>query len=201
MDDGSGEAGGAGAGGGAAGVNLANADAERTLLRIKQKLEGVEAGEAGMTGLDWLGRRCSTPAGAALMLVQHSCGHGNLLGALLRPGTCAALHAQPPISRLPLSRTTPPGLAQARVRPVAWRGRCSSCCRMPRTPTPSAACTSGEARGLWVAAWLQVWPLTHMHRLAWLPGMFVGECSPVWPHPDHEPWHPPPSPHRWQPWV
>ena len=45
VDDGSGETGGAGAAGAGAGVNLANADAERTLLRIKQKLEGVEAGE------------------------------------------------------------------------------------------------------------------------------------------------------------
>jgi hypothetical protein len=34
------------------GVNLANADAERTLLRIKQKLEGVEAGQA--LGARWL---------------------------------------------------------------------------------------------------------------------------------------------------
>ena len=45
VDDGSGEAGGAGGAGAGTGVNLANADAERTLLRIKQKLEGVEAGE------------------------------------------------------------------------------------------------------------------------------------------------------------
>ena len=31
-------------GGGGGAISLANADAERTLLRIKQKLEGVEAG-------------------------------------------------------------------------------------------------------------------------------------------------------------
>ena len=41
IDGGSGVSAAAGAGGPA---GLANADAERTLLRIKQKLEGVEAG-------------------------------------------------------------------------------------------------------------------------------------------------------------
>ena len=55
-----GEDAGAQAGGAAAGgVNLANADAERTLLRIKQKLEGVEAGGwgwlAGRQAGSWLG--------------------------------------------------------------------------------------------------------------------------------------------------
>lgn len=51
VDDGSGEAGGAGGAGAGTGVNLANADAERTLLRIKQKLEGVEAGEWACLGV------------------------------------------------------------------------------------------------------------------------------------------------------
>ena len=73
-EDGGGQAGGAAAGGG---VNLANADAERTLLRIKQKLEGVEAGGwVGLAGgggrvrdgealLCWLGRGCLVLTGFA----------------------------------------------------------------------------------------------------------------------------------------
>jgi hypothetical protein len=58
-EDGGAQAGGAAVGG----VNLANADAERTLLRIKQKLEGVEAGgwgwQAGRQGGGWAGSRPS----------------------------------------------------------------------------------------------------------------------------------------------
>ncbi|PSC71129.1 serine threonine-kinase ATM isoform X1 [Micractinium conductrix] len=49
IDGGSGVSAAAGAGGPA---GLANADAERTLLRIKQKLEGVEAGEGEARGVE-----------------------------------------------------------------------------------------------------------------------------------------------------
>ncbi len=44
-------AGATGAEGAAAGSSIGNADAERAVLRVKQKLEGVEAGEGGPRGV------------------------------------------------------------------------------------------------------------------------------------------------------
>lgn len=52
-EDGGSGAGAGTTGAGAGGVTVANADAERTLLRIKQKLEGTEFGEAARGVVLW----------------------------------------------------------------------------------------------------------------------------------------------------